>query len=76
MSDFWRHPLCYKIIYKEHGQPSHYVLPSKKNYYGDRVRYLKLFSKIQSRRVWSSGYHLELRIWRSWLQASFLALFP
>ena len=40
---FWRHPLCYKIIDKEHGQ-THYVLPSRNNYYRDRVRYFKLFS--------------------------------
>ena len=40
---FWRHPLCYKIIDKDHGQV-HYVLPSRNNYYRDRVRYFKLFS--------------------------------
>ena len=40
---FWKHPLCYKIIDKEHGQ-THDVLPSRNNYYRDRARYFKLFS--------------------------------
>ena len=35
--------MCYKMIDKEHGQTP-YVLPSRKNYDGDRLSYLKLFS--------------------------------
>ena len=42
-SFYWRHPLCYKIVDKEHGQTP-YVLPSRKNYDGDRLSYLKLYS--------------------------------
>ena len=68
-SFYWRHPLCYKIVDKEHGQTP-YVLPSRKNYDGDRLSYLKLYACL------AHALENSVEACVAVCQASPLALFP